>query len=61
MKFKIGDHVRVIARGCRHFDTTGTVEDVAEGAHHPFHVRVQDHHPLWFGPHELILAEAPEA
>jgi hypothetical protein len=59
MKFKTGDNVRIIARGCSHFDAVGTVEDVVDGASYPFRVRVQDHHPLWFGPHELVLAEAP--
>lgn len=59
MKFKVGDHVRIIARGCRQFDDVGTIEDIVPGANYPFRVRVQDQHPLWFGPHELVLAEAP--
>ncbi|QDG87134.1 hypothetical protein [Pseudarthrobacter sp. NIBRBAC000502770] len=59
MKFKIGDHVRIIARRCRQFDDVGAIVDVVDGAHHPFRVQIQDQHPLWFGPHELVLAEAP--
>lgn len=56
MKFKIGDPVRIIARTCRWFDQVGTVVDTAAGE---FHVAGVDAAPLWFGPHELILAEHP--
>lgn len=56
MKFKIGDPVRIIASPGRHFDKVGTVTDVDRGAFHPFRVDVEDA-PLWFGPHELVLAE----
>ncbi|WP_028265919.1 hypothetical protein [Arthrobacter sp. MA-N2] len=53
-KFKIGDHVRVIATPCRWFDQTGTVHDEAPGA---FHIADLESHPLWFHPDELILAD----
>ena len=59
MKFKIGDPVRIIARGCRYFDHVGTVAAINEGSHFAFHVRGPEPWPLWFGPHELVLAEAP--
>lgn len=59
MKFKSGDHVRIIARGCSHFDAVGTVELVNEGANYPFLVAGLGDYPLHFGPHELVLAEAP--
>jgi hypothetical protein len=56
-KFKLGDPVRVIARPSRHFDSVGTVTDVDPGAFYPFRVEVPEGVPLWFGPHELVLAE----
>lgn len=56
-KFKIGDHVRIIARTCRDFDRVGTVTDIVPDAAHSFHVTIPGEHPLWFGPNELILAE----
>lgn len=57
MKFKLGDPVRVIARPGRHFDAVGTVVDVDQTQHFPFAVTGIDPSLLWFGPHELILAE----
>ena len=61
-KFKLGDPVRIIARPTRHFDSVGTVTDVDQGAYYPFRVEVIEGQPLWFGPHELTLAEhQPEA
>ncbi|MDQ5862763.1 MAG: hypothetical protein M3536_10930 [Actinomycetota bacterium] len=54
MKFKIGDHVRIIATPCRWFDAVGTITDTAANQ---FHVAGIEAAPLWFGPHELILAE----
>jgi len=59
MKFKIGDHVRVTARPCRHFDQVGTVDVVNDGAQYPYRLTGLADHPLYFGPHELVLAEAP--
>lgn len=56
MKFRIGDPVRVIARNTRHFDAVGTVVDVS-AQHYPFKIGGLTDAPLWFGPHELILAE----
>jgi hypothetical protein len=57
MKFKVGDPVRVIARTCSYFDQTGTVTAINEGHDYPFHVEGPESWPLWFGPHELVLAE----
>lgn len=54
MKFRIGDPVRVIATPSRHFDQVGTIHDEAAGQ---FHVAGPDFGPLWFFPHELVLAE----
>jgi hypothetical protein len=61
MKFKTGDHVRVIARGCRYFDEVGTVAEVQEHQDFRFNVTGLEPWALWFGDHELILAEAPAA
>lgn len=58
MKFKIGDPVRIIATPSRYFDDVGTIADVDR--HHPilpYQVAGPAAVPLWFGPHELILAE----
>lgn len=55
-KFRINDPVRIIAR-CSHFDQVGTVEFVTEGQDHPFMVAGLEPWPLWFGAHELVLAE----
>jgi len=57
MKFNLGDHVRIIATPSRHFDSVGTVTNVDPGAYHPFRVEVLEGIPLWFGAHELVLAE----
>lgn len=57
MKFKIGDPVRVIARGSRYFDAVGTVVDIDSGQHFPFHIAGLEDCPLTFGPEELVLAE----
>lgn len=57
MKFALNDPVRITASPSRLFDATGTVTDIDRGARHPFQVTTTDPHPLWFGPHELILAE----
>lgn len=55
-KFRIGDPVRIIARPSAWFDHVGTVTDVNQGAGFPFRVTIREV-SLWFGPHELILAE----
>ena len=58
MKFKIGDHVRVISRTDRYFDEVGVVVEIDGHPGFEFLVaRLQDH-PLWYGTHELILAES---
>ena len=58
MKFKLNDIVRIIARG--HFDEAGTISDVDHGAGYPYRVVLSSAYgPLWFGPHELVLAERP--
>ncbi len=57
MKFRIGDPVRIIATPCRWFDAVGTVVDTAGNQ---FHVAGLEPAPLWFGPHELILADHPD-
>jgi hypothetical protein len=57
MKFKIGDPVRVIAQRCHHFDQVGTIADIKEDQSAQFHVAGLEPWPLWFGPHELVLAE----
>ncbi|UYM26629.1 hypothetical protein SEA_BAUER_80 [Arthrobacter phage Bauer] len=61
MKFKIGDHVRIIGRGSRYFDKVGTVSE-ATTSPLPFGIvgLDDDFGTVWFGEHELILAEAPE-
>ena len=56
-KFRLGDQVRIIARG--HFDEVGTVADIDHGTGYPFKVALVSSGPLWFGPHELVLAERP--
>ena len=56
-KFRIGDPVRVTVSSCRYFDAVGTVVDVSSSQHFPFQIAGLDDHALWFGPHELILAE----
>jgi hypothetical protein len=57
MKFKIGDHVRVISRTDRHFDRVGTVVDVYEGHAMPFIVTGLLDHPVAYAAEELILGE----
>ena len=57
MKFKLNDSVRIIARG--HFDEVGTISDIDHGTGYPFKVALASPGPLWFGPHELVLAEVP--
>jgi len=59
MKFKTGDPVRIISRTCRYFDQVGTITSVVEGQDNPFHVTGLEPWPLWFGAHELVLAEHP--
>lgn len=59
MKFKIGDHVRVINRTCKYFDRVGTVQEVMAGQQLPFGLSGLESVPIWFGPFELILAEHP--
>ena len=58
-KFKLGDPVRVIANPSRYFDTVGTIADVdRDHPSLPYQVAgLSELPPLWFGPHELILAE----
>jgi len=57
MKFRFGDPVRVIATPCRWFDQVGTIRYKAAGQ---FQVRGLDSGPLWFFPHELVLAKHPK-
>jgi len=61
MKFRLGDHVRITATSCRYFDYVGTIGDVNHAQHFPFGVTGLEDWPLWFGPGELVLAEAPVA
>lgn len=56
-KFRIGDPVRIIAAPFRHFDTVGTAIDVDKTVHFPFAVTGCGPSLLWFGAHELVLAE----
>lgn len=59
-KFRLGNPVRIIARGCSYFDQVGTVEAINEVQDHPFHVAGLEPWPLWFGAAELVLAERAE-
>lgn len=54
-----GATVRIIARGCRYYDQTGTIEAVIEGQHHPYHVTGLEPWPLWFGAHEFVAVAEP--
>lgn len=56
-KFRLHDVVRITAHPSRHFDAVGTVTDVDRTAHFPFLVSGIAGKPLWFGAHELVLAE----
>lgn len=58
-KFRTGDPVRIIARYSRYFDEVGTVDEIVTGQDHPFRVVGMQQWPLYFGAHELVLAEAP--
>lgn len=60
MKFKLGDHVRVIDRECKYFDQVGVI-DATDDGEFPFGVSGLGGHGgnVWFRDHELILAEAP--
>lgn len=60
-KFRLGDPVRIIARGSRYFDAVGTVVDIDSGQYFPFHVAGLTYCPLTFDPAELVLAECPTA
>ncbi|MBT8163062.1 MULTISPECIES: hypothetical protein [Arthrobacter] len=60
MKFRLGDPVRVIASFSQYFDQVGTVADIKENQSARFHVAGIEDYPLWFEPHELILAEPPQ-
>jgi hypothetical protein len=64
VKFKLGDHVRVIERTSSHFDKVGTVSEISsiQGHKLPFGLTGLTHGPerVFFGPDELILAEAPQ-
>lgn len=58
MKFKIGDHVRVISRTDRYFDEVGMVVEIDAAPDRPFRVSgLFAGYPLWYAAHELILAE----
>jgi hypothetical protein len=57
MKFQLADPVRITAPYCRHFDAVGTVTDVDRSQPLSFPVSGLDGAPLWFGAHELVLAE----
>ncbi len=57
-KFKIGDHVRVIAHPSAFFDEVGTIEFI-DATDDPFQVAGIDYYPLAFAEHELVLAECP--
>lgn len=51
----IDTRVRIIARGCRYYDQTGTIAAVIEGQHHPYHVAGIEPWALWFGADELVV------
>ncbi|YCK81386.1 hypothetical protein M1D89_20300 [Arthrobacter sp. D3-18] len=63
MKFRLGDHVRVINRDSAYFDRVGrvTVIDKADTDGEPFGViglsRTYPQFRHWYGPEELTLAE----
>lgn len=57
MKFRTGDTVRIINRVCKYFDQVATVQEVVAGQQLPFGLSGLEAVPVWFGPHELILAE----
>ena len=58
MKFKIGDHVRVISRTDRYFDEVGMVVEIDAAPDRPFRVSgLFSGYPLYYAAHELILAE----
>jgi hypothetical protein len=60
MKFKLGDTVRVINERDYYFDRVGRITSICKSGEwpHPFHVSgMHNIVPLWFGPHELILAD----
>ncbi|WNT44979.1 hypothetical protein SEA_ABBYDAISY_86 [Arthrobacter phage AbbyDaisy] len=60
MKFKTGDHVRVINQKSKYFDRVGKVE-VDDRVNPPCGVSgLDDGVVIWFGPDDLILAEDPE-
>jgi hypothetical protein len=56
-KFRLHDPVRITAPYSRHFDAVGTVTNVDPAAHFPFRVSGLEVTPVWFGAHELVLAE----
>ena len=57
MKFKTGDHVRIIHTPCRYFDRVVTIADIVEGQAHPYRIDSLEPWPLWFGDTEMVLAE----
>jgi hypothetical protein len=56
-KFKLADPVRITAPTSRHFDAVGTVTDVDRSQPLSFRVSGVEGVPVWFGAHELVLAE----
>ena len=59
-KLALGDIVRVINQRDYHWDRVGRITSICkdESWDHPFHVSgLNSLIPLWYGPHELILAE----
>lgn len=63
MKFKLGDHVRVIDRDSAYFDRVGRIAtiDKQDTEGYPFGVvglsKTWPRFKHWKAPHELILAE----
>ena len=57
-KFKLGDHVRVIAHPSAFFDHVGTVTAI-DATDYPFEVVGIGYYPLSFAADELVLAERP--
>jgi hypothetical protein len=60
MKFRLGDSVRVINRRDYNFDKVGRVTTIDKSSPEGMSFRVtgiDPSWPLWYSPHELILAE----
>ena len=60
MKFKLGDHVRVINQLDYHWDRVGRITSICKDPtwDHTFHVSgLKASVPLWYRPEELTLTE----